>query len=125
MAEKIIRLLTDDMETEEVEADAGTVEFGLDGDSYEIDLSKRNAAELRGELKRWIANARLVKGRAKAAPKTATGTLADYNSDQRVAIRHWARTNGYPDLSDKGKVPQEVVEKFELAHQGRGLFSAT
>ena len=47
MAQKVQVLLVDDLDGSEA---TETVSFGLDGVSYEIDLSSGNAGELRNEL---------------------------------------------------------------------------
>ena len=52
MAKKVTVTLVDDFDGEGA-ADE-TVEFGLDGVSYEIDLSSKNAAKLRNDLKQWV-----------------------------------------------------------------------
>jgi hypothetical protein len=52
MAKKVTVTLVDDFDGEGA-ADE-TVEFSLDGVSYEIDLSSKNAAKLRNELKQWV-----------------------------------------------------------------------
>lgn len=127
MAEKVVRTLIDDMETSEVGADAGTVVFGLDGKDYEIDLSKKNADPLRSFLKKYIEHARPV-GRA---GKTSTATkpakaASGYGREQLMAAREWARRNGWPNLSNKGRVPAEVLLAYENAHVSNGekLFSS-
>ena len=61
MAKKVTVTLVDDFDGEGA-ADE-TVEFGLDGVSYEIDLSAKNAAKLRNELKPWLEAGRRVGGR--------------------------------------------------------------
>lgn len=129
MAEKVVRTLVDDMEAKEVEADAGTVLFGLDGKDYEIDLSKKNADPLRSFMKKYIEHARPMgrTGKAPAAPKPAkTGAASGYGREQLAAAREWARRNGYPDLSNKGRVPAEVLLAYENAHRTNGeqLFSS-
>lgn len=140
--EKIIRQLLDDMETEEVEADAGTVSFGLDGANYEIDLSLQNATKLRAHLAPFINAARP----AGAAPRPSRkhnhasppadhsknghslhkpGGPSGYSSDQLRAIRTWARRNGYPELGTKGRVPDRIITAFEQSKgTSGGLFSA-
>jgi len=55
MAQKHIVQLIDDLDQG---AAAETVSFGLDGSSYEIDLSAKNAAKLRDALAVYVANAR-------------------------------------------------------------------
>src|SRR3981081_3199509 len=61
MAKKVHVTLVDDFDGEGA-ADE-TVEFGLDGVSYEIDLSTKNAAKLRHDLKQWVDAGRRVGGR--------------------------------------------------------------
>lgn len=126
MSEKIIRQLIDDMEEGEVPADAGSVLFGLDGKSFEIDLSRKNADALRAFLNRYIPHARQAgKMRPGKTSPAAPAGKSGYGSEQLKAIREWARKNGYPDLSDRGRVPRDAIEAFEKSHtkDGQGLFS--
>lgn len=51
---------------DEQQAAAETITFGLDGVSYEIDLSPEHAATLREDLARWIGHARRTSSRATA-----------------------------------------------------------
>lgn len=113
MARRIVFM--DDLEEGDVEADAGTITFSLEGTSYEIDLSQRNAAKLRGVLGPFIDHARRA-GRA-AAPKSTGGSKAGgsgYAPDQLQAIREWARRNGH-NVSDKGRIPNDILLAFEQA----------
>jgi hypothetical protein len=64
MAKKVTVTLVDDFDGEGA-ADE-TVEFGLDGVSYEIDLSSKNASKLRNDLKQWVDAGRRVGGRRRA-----------------------------------------------------------
>ncbi|MBW3546534.1 MAG: Lsr2 family protein [Actinobacteria bacterium] len=34
------------------------------------------------------------------------------------AIREWARANGYPELGNRGRIPQHIVAEYEAAHRG-------
>lgn len=112
MARKVI--LTDDMEDSEVEADAGTVKFSFDGNSYEIDLSTTNKLRLQDTLAKWVAKARKVGGsRATPAKKpTKKPTGSGLSPDQLTAIREWARRNGH-NVSDRGRVPADIILAFE------------
>lgn len=91
---------------------AETVSFGLDGASYEIDLSKRNASKLRGALEPYLAGGRKVtparRGRGRGRAARAGGPSA-------AEIRDWARENGW-QVSDRGRVPAEVREAYDTAH---------
>jgi len=55
MAQKVQVLLVDDLDGSQADE---TVTFGLDGVSYEIDLSSGNASKLRGELTQYVEHAR-------------------------------------------------------------------
>lgn len=71
MAKKVTVTLVDDFDGSGA-ADE-TVEFGLDGVTYEIDLSTKNATKLRGDLKQWVAAGRRVRWRrtdGRSAPET-------------------------------------------------------
>ncbi len=58
MAKKVTVTLVDDVDGE-APADE-TVEFGVDGVTYEIDLSSKNAEKLRNQLSTWVEHARRV-----------------------------------------------------------------
>ena len=60
MASRAIVVLTDDIDGGNA---VETVTFGLDADSYEIDLSAKNAKGLRGALKSYVAVAHRSGGR--------------------------------------------------------------
>ena len=57
MAQKVQVLLVDDLDGGEA---TETVSFGLDGSSFEIDLSSANADKIRKELALYIEHARKV-----------------------------------------------------------------
>lgn len=120
VAQKTIVQLFDDLDGTSGD-DIRTVEFGIDGVTYEIDLNENNATRLREELADFLAAARRTGGRVKrgstaAAPKAAG---EGRSKEQTKAIRDWARRNGH-DISERGRIPAAVVEAFEAAHAGRG-----
>lgn len=115
MAQKVQVLLVDDLDGGQAEE---SVLFALDGTSYEIDLSAKNAKALRDALARYVGSGRKVgrsAARATAARRVAgvakTGSPARVDREQNAAIRDWARKNGF-DVSDRGRIPAEVVEAF-------------
>lgn len=112
MAQRVEVALVDDLDGSEAEE---SVEFGLDGVSYQIDLSEDNAIELRDALAQYVEHARRTGGRRRTAsrPSVAAEVKAPAHVDreQNQAIRKWARTNGY-EVSDRGRIPTEVVEAF-------------
>ncbi|GAB3562614.1 Lsr2 family protein [Amycolatopsis endophytica] len=97
-----------------------TVEFALDGVSYEIDLSDDNAAELRDTLAQFVGHARRTGGRKRRATNGNTARTAaaapaspsKSDREQNAAVRAWARDNGF-DISDRGRIPSEVIEAYQ------------
>jgi hypothetical protein len=110
MAQKVQVLLVDD--TDGGKADE-TVQFGLDGVSYEVDLSAKNAAKLRDSLAGYVGAARRVGARGGSRRRGRTRASGDNGSAREV--REWARANGH-QVSDRGRVPAEVMEAYRAAH---------
>lgn len=111
MAKQVITLLTDDLDGGEADR---TVEFGLDGVNYTIDLSEKNAGKLRKALDPYLSVAARVgrstdaRGGRRAAAPAATGRAS---RDQNQAIREWAAKNGY-EVSERGRIPGSIVEAY-------------
>ena len=89
-----------------------TVEFGVDGKNYEIDLSTANAKKLRDALAEFVASARRAGGRRRGggAP-AAAARRPSIDREQNQAIREWARKRGMK-VSDRGRIPAEVLEAY-------------
>jgi hypothetical protein len=110
MAKQIITVLTDDLDGGDADR---TVEFGLDGVNYTVDLSEKNAGKLRKALDPYLAVASRV-GRAGGSGRIASRVAAApsrANRDQNQAIREWAAKNGY-EVSERGRIPASIVEAF-------------
>lgn len=114
MAKKVTVALIDDVDGESV-ADE-TVEFGIDGVSYEIDLSTANAKKLREHLEGFRENARRVGGRQRrasvAVSKRAKRTAV--SREESSAIREWARQDGR-SVSARGRIPADLVDAYKAA----------
>jgi len=104
MAQKVQVVLVDDLDGGSA---SETVTFALDGVSYEIDLSEKNAASLRSDLASWIAAGRRVSGR-----KTVS---RGRGSSDAAKIREWARTHGH-DVPERGRVSASIREAYAAAH---------
>jgi hypothetical protein len=106
MAQKTIVQLIDDL-------DGGvateTVQFGLDGTQYEIDLSEKNASKLRDVMASYVAHARRASRGATSTRRAARPARSD--REQTAAIREWARKNGYR-IGDKGRIPSTILEAY-------------
>jgi hypothetical protein len=109
MAQKIQTLFIDDIDGGEAD---GTVRFALDGAEYEIDLSSKHDEELRSALRGYIDHARKVSGPARKAGPGRHGRKP--SAVNTVAVRSWARENGY-DIKDRGRVPADLVAKYQVA----------
>lgn len=107
VARRTIVELIDDIDGSEAST---TVEFGLDGVTYEIDLSEQNAAALRADLSSWVEKAR----RSTAGRRTRSTGTRSRNSDTAV-IREWAREQGMK-VSDRGRVSGEIRRAYYQAH---------
>lgn len=114
MAQKVTVSLIDDLDGDKADE---TVEFGLDGKSYEIDLSSGNADKLRDALASYVAAARRPGGRRRsggggaAAAATAAARRPSVDREQNQAIRDWARKRGMK-VSDRGRIPADVLEAY-------------
>ncbi len=115
MAKQVVTVLTDDLDGTAADR---TVEFGLDGLNYTIDLSDKNAGKLRKALEPYItAGHRLGRrsGGGRGGPRTRTVAVASRPSrEQNQAVRAWAAKNGYA-VSDRGRIPAAVMEAFNHA----------
>jgi hypothetical protein len=97
MAQKIQTVLIDDLSGESA---AETVQVGLDGRHFEIDLTKDHADQLRAELEAYVQ-----RGRPVAPPQPKRNA---------ALIRAWARQNGY-EVSDRGRIHRDVLEAYRTA----------
>ena len=104
MAQRQTTHIIDDLDGTVLES-AETLQFGLEGKSYEIDLSAEHAANLRDAIAPFIAAAR--KTSSQTASKAKVSNRHDLNE-----VRAWARANGYT-VSDRGRVKAEILEAFD------------
>ena len=113
MAQKVQVLLVDDLDGGEA---TETVSFSLDGTSYEIDLSGKNAEELRDAFAKYVGSARKASrsggstgGRTASSGRSRGSTAMD--RDQAAAIRSWAKKQGLK-VSDRGRIPASIIEQY-------------
>ena len=87
----------------------GTVRFGLDGTSYEIDLRKKHADELARVIRPYIDVARKVP----SVRRSIQGGRPVRRSQSDV--RAWARAQGLK-VSDRGRIPADLLARYESEH---------
>lgn len=106
MAKEMKLVLTDDFDGSTA---AETVSFSLDQTNYEIELSHENAENLRNALAPYIERARRI-----VKPKASKRANSNVQRDSKL-VRAWALENGH-NISDRGRIPFEVLEAFDQAH---------
>ena len=126
MAQQTTVRFVDDLDGSDA---VGTIEFGLDGRTYQIDLSDGNAATLRDALAPFIDAARQVggrgRGRARRQPKAikppapveesaAVEPRAQSTRAEAATIREWAREHGLK-VNDRGRISRSVLEAYRAA----------
>ncbi|WP_188943883.1 histone-like nucleoid-structuring protein Lsr2 [Nakamurella endophytica] len=103
---------------------AETVRFQLDGSSFEIDLSPRNAEALRGALAEFVLHARRRddtgrdhRGRPMSRVTPVVRAPAPpASAADLVAIRIWATDNGFR-IASRGRIPDHVRAHYAAAHR--------
>jgi hypothetical protein len=108
MARRTVVTLEDDLDGGPADE---TLRFGVDGSEYEIDLSRKNAAALHRLLAPFVERARKAGSSARRPARTAASRRRSHD------IREWAKAEGI-ELSDRGRIPSNVVEKYEAGANG-------
>ncbi|MGH3758027.1 histone-like nucleoid-structuring protein Lsr2 [Actinophytocola sp.] len=112
MAQKVLVQLVDDLDGT-ASGSVSTVQFGLDGVTYEIDLTDSHAERLRGALADYVNSGRRTGGRIKRGSGTGRNGAANNDASQ---IREWAQANGI-ELAARGRIPAHVAESYRQAQQ--------
>ncbi|HYN75025.1 MAG TPA: Lsr2 family protein [Candidatus Limnocylindria bacterium] len=108
MAQKVQVVLVDDIDGGSADE---TVAFALDGVTYEVDLSKKNASRLRDEFAPWVGAARKVTStRGRGSARRRGGRSGD-----TAAVRAWARENGIA-VNERGRISADVLAQYQAAH---------
>jgi hypothetical protein len=108
MAQKVQIILEDDLTGGPAEE---TLRFSLEGVEYQIDLNKENADKLRKALSPFIAVGTKTNGRG----RRPAGRPAAQRNNLTAKVRAWAKEQGY-DVSDRGRIHQDIFDKYEAAH---------
>ncbi|MGR3936810.1 MULTISPECIES: histone-like nucleoid-structuring protein Lsr2 [Streptomyces] len=101
MAQRVVVTLSDDLDGGAAEE---TVTFGLDGKSYEIDLTASNASKLRDALAPYVEAGRKRARSGKTYRRTSV-------APDPAAVRAWARSHGM-EVPPRGRIPKKVYEAF-------------
>ncbi|GAB3682883.1 histone-like nucleoid-structuring protein Lsr2 [Angustibacter aerolatus] len=120
MAQKVQVILEDDVDGSE---GAETLQFAVDGVSYEIDLSEANAKRLRDAFAEWVGHARRVSSRGGSGQRgrrtnNSSGSSSSASAaagTDTAAIRQWAKENGH-EVSERGRISAAVMDAYAAAH---------
>ena len=108
MATKTTVILVDDLTGEPADT---TLRFGLDAREYELDLTEKNARELRELFGRYIPAARRISGRPR---DTTAAAKPAFSGVDPAAVRAWAHSNGVA-VSSRGRIKANIVAAFRAA----------
>jgi hypothetical protein len=111
MAKKVTVQLVDDYDGESVAEE--TVEFGVDGVSYEIDVSGEHADQLRDDFRRWVEHARRINGRKNG--RAGGPRRGQLSREQTAEVREWARREGRT-VATRGRLPKPLIDAFNSAN---------
>lgn len=111
MARQLIEQLTDDLDGTKADR---SVRFAWDNASYEIDLSKKNAATLAKALKPYVEAARKVRPTTGPNRRARTRMAANRrpSGTDLAVVREWAKQNGHA-VATRGRIPSAVLAAYE------------
>lgn len=112
MAQKVLVQLVDDLDGTTSDT-VTTVQFGLDGVTYEIDLTDTNADRLRGVFADYVNSGRRTGGRVRRGSGAGRNGATNNDAGQ---IREWAQANGI-ELAARGRIPAHVAESYREAQK--------
>jgi hypothetical protein len=116
MAQRTQVILIDDLDGTEIVEDGRSISFSVNGVDYAIDLGPANVEKFEAALAPFVEHGQRVGGRRSSrggGSATSTKSPAASKVDPR-AVRAWAQSNGI-ELSARGRIPAEVVEKYQGA----------
>lgn len=87
--------------------DVEVVAFGLAEQRFEVDLCASHRTQVDEQLATLAAMSREVVRSAGSNRNTSRKDAAE--------IREWAKLNGFKDLSDRGRIPADVMDKYAEA----------
>lgn len=96
---------------------AETVTFSYRGQGFEIDLGSKNQQRFDSAMAEFISHARKASGADRPSSTSLHSQRAKRDPQELLAIRTWARANGWPDLSDRGRIPAEAEAAYSTANK--------
>jgi hypothetical protein len=112
VAQKVSVTFACDYDSKEIpDGEHLTRSFSLDGRDYEIDLCEKHSQKFDETLTRFAEKARRATSRV-SRPKRRTTA----HRQRSAEIRAWAKRNGI-EVSDRGRIPAQVISSYEESHK--------
>ncbi|HVX68500.1 MAG TPA: Lsr2 family protein [Mycobacteriales bacterium] len=108
MAQRVQVLLVCDLHDDDTEG-TETVNFSLDGTSYEIDVCRQHGGALRDAFAPFVGAARKTARGGSAGRRRRVATGVD-----PAAVRAWAKSQGLK-VNERGRIPADIVERYTAA----------
>ena len=96
---------------------AETIEFGLDGQLYSIELSSENADVLRRTVMAWADRGRQVGTPRRRHLARADPWRKHVSGQEGSVIRQWCNANGF-HVGKRGPLPFGAVDAYRSANAG-------
>jgi hypothetical protein len=113
MAQRTHVVLISDLSGKEIaDKDGQTVSLTVQGTSYELDLTSKEAKELFKVLEPYTAVARKSGGRRSGSGRS---TARGADREQLRNMRQWLRDNGH-NVSDRGRISAELQDLYHAAN---------
>jgi hypothetical protein len=108
---------------DDVEAPESVV-FGYDGFTYSLDLCPPHLEDFHNTIQSMISwstesaplGSPRLRRRARQSEPAAPARRSGSDRERLKAIREWARANGHPELRDRGRIPQQIIDEYQAAH---------
>jgi hypothetical protein len=112
VAQRVV--LTDDLDGSEA---TQTLNYTVDGQEYEIDLSEENIQRFHSALEPFVEKSRPVERRvASTTRRDGRRRSGSRWRDDIPQIRAWAESQGM-EVSARGRIKKEVLDAYDEAHQ--------
>lgn len=116
MAKRVIEVLTSDISGDEMKPGEGrTIDFSVDGTSYSIDLTDKEAQGFDKAIAIYVEHATKVSGRRSSGTSTRRSGGSGRSKEELAQVREWAQANGH-EVSPRGRIKAEVLEAYDSAH---------
>ena len=86
--------------------------FSLDGRDYEIDLCQQHSDTFDETIGQYAEHARMSSAPVGRTAKRRTAAHRQHSA----SVRAWAKQAGIT-VSDRGRIPAEVVARYDAAHR--------